>query len=156
ELRQLVQAGAPQEAADPRHAGVDAELEDGAVDLAEVAEVRLHPVGAVGHRAELVEAEAAAAEADALLDEDRGAGRVQLDRDDDGQPDREGRDQHQAGHAEVQKPLERRVVRVPRPPRQDDRDLAGVGMLYRLERELHWNTWPPSWLASGEIGRASW
>ena len=80
ELRKLVQAPAPQNAAEPRDAGIVVQLEHGLGETVERNEVPEELLGIDDHRAELEHAEWASADPGSHLRKDNRAGAVEFDR----------------------------------------------------------------------------
>ena len=78
-LRELVDAGFPEEAADRHDAGIVVDLEHQAVHLVLGHQILFAFLGVYVHGAEFVELEAAAIHADALLAEEDRAGRLDVD-----------------------------------------------------------------------------
>jgi hypothetical protein len=93
QLRELVEAGLPEQRAELVDPRVALDLERRALDLVEMGELGLPLLGVRDHRAELVELEAPTVEPEARLDEQSRAG--------GGQPHRSG-DPHEQGRADGQ------------------------------------------------------
>src|SRR5690606_33910769 len=127
-LRQFVQAGTPQEAPDLRHARVVDDLEQRiALEAVKVRHFGLHHVGAVHHRAELVDGEGPPVLADALLLEEHRARRVELDQHgDDRQQDEEERQRDDAQQDVTCALGEIRLRRQPVRAGADERDAVQV------------------------------
>src|SRR5665648_214887 len=96
DLRQLVDAPAPQRAADARDARVKFDLEHRSVVVILVSEIVAQLVSAQVHGAELVDVEGPPSPAHPLLAEEHGAARVELDHQRD---DAEHRQQEHEDHA---------------------------------------------------------
>jgi hypothetical protein len=104
-LRDLVEGEAAEQPSDPCHARVVTQLEEGAVGLVRLLQLRL-PLGGVGvHRPELQHRELSLAEPDAAVAVQDRPARVELDRGRDQQPQRQAEQQHERARDEVERAL---------------------------------------------------
>ena len=106
ELRQLVERGTPQKAADPGDPWVALDLEQTAARLVAVGQGVLLSVGVDDHRAELVDIEDRISAADPTLSEEDRAGRVKPDRQGDDRHQRRQQNQNQPGRHQIEAALD--------------------------------------------------
>jgi hypothetical protein len=124
QLRQLVEAGPPQEPPNPRHPRVVGNLEHRLVELLQVDQLGEALLGVGDHRAELEHRERLAVLAGAPLAEEDGTPGVEEDQEGDRQQQRREQGEHDDGDGQVERPL------------QHQRRPGGVGEAEVEDRQL--------------------